>query len=468
MVANGDCYNMKNNSVHFVGIGGIGVSALAAWFLKEGWGVSGSDLEASEITVSLGRNGADIKIGPHHKKNVPNGATLLVHTAAAHSNPEINEGRRRKIRVKSYAEALGDLTRKHLTVAVAGSHGKSTTTALVALILTAAGFDPTVIIGTKLREFADPNDWRDVWLSPGRSVGANFRKGSSPILVIEADEWGGSFWNYSPAIAVVTNVDKEHLDFYKTERRVRLAFQKFIMRLQPGGHLVVNADDEAASRIARSLIKKHPSRFRKKIHFYSLNSPEAARVRAFTALPGRHNAGNAMAACATARILNIPPEIVERVLADFEGAWRRFEPIGKISGSQVIADYAHHPQEIKSTLEAARGRFGSKKIIVVFQPHQYERTRDLFKDFETAFDGADLVCLLDIYEVAGRERNRRDPKVNAFHLARAIANRGVDARYVAYPSQLREFLENEAGPNSVILMMGAGSIWKLGQEVLQS
>ena len=191
MVANGDCYNMKNNSVHFVGIGGIGVSALAAWFLKEGWGVSGSDLEASEITVSLGRNGADIKIGPHHKKNVPNGATLLVHTAAAHSNPEINEGRRRKIRVKSYAEALGDLTRKHLTVAVAGSHGKSTTTALVALILTAAGFDPTVIIGTKLREFADPNDWRDVWLSPGRSVGANFRKGSSPILVIEADEWNG-------------------------------------------------------------------------------------------------------------------------------------------------------------------------------------------------------------------------------------------------------------------------------------
>lgn len=452
--------------MHFVGIGGIGVSALAHWFLKEGWRVHGSDLESSEITESLSRKGIPIAIGPHHKKNVPDDATLLIHTAAAHSNPEISEGLKRKIQVKSYAEALGDLTKKHLTVAVAGSHGKSTTTALIALILTAAGFDPTVIIGTKLREFSDPDDWRDVWLSPGRSVGSNFRKGSSPVLVIEADEWGGSFWNYSPVLTVITNIDKEHLDFYKTEQRVRSAFRKFIMRLKPGGRLVINADDSPSLNIAQSLIKKHPARFRKNVRFYSLASPEAARIRAAVALPGRHNASNAMAAAATARILNIPIEIVERVLGDFEGAWRRFEPIGEVSGASVIADYAHHPSEIKSTLSAARERFSSKKIIAVFQPHQYERTRDLFKDFQTAFDGADKVCLLDIYEVAGRERKRRDPKVSSFHLTEALARRGVEAYYLPYPSQLREFLKKEADSDSVILMMGAGSIWKLGREVV--
>lgn len=458
---------LKKQVVHFVGIGGIGVSALARWYNSQGWRVTGSDIESSELTCALAKDGIPVTIGEHKAENVPIGAKLVIHTAAAKDNPEIHEAKRRKIKVRSYAEALGEATKKYLTIAVAGSHGKSTTTALIALILTRAGFDPTVIIGTKLREFADTAHWRKLWLSAERNLGSNFREGRSPVLVIEADEWNGSFWEYSPTITVITNIDKEHLDFYKTEQKVLGAFRKFMLRTRPGGHIVANADDNATKKIADHLEKKYPRRFKGKTHKYSIYDKEAARVRASLRLPGFHNASNAMAAYTVSRILNIPCETIEKTLSEFEGAWRRFERIGFLKGATIIADYAHHPTEIQRTLEATRLKFGSKKIIAVFQPHQYERTKHLFRDFQNAFYNANTVCLIDIYEVAGREHKRRNPRISAFGLAEALAKKGVNAYHISYPSQLNGFLKSEADANSVILMMGAGSIWKLGNEVLK-
>ncbi len=458
---------MKKNSVHFVGIGGIGVSALARWYLSEEWRVSGSDIAPSEITEALSQEGITIAIGPHKPQNIPAGIKLVIYSAAAKKNPEITAAKKRKIKTLSYAEALGDLTKKNLTIAVAGSHGKSTTTALVALILIEAGFDPTVIIGTKLKEFTHPSRWQEAWLSSGRSVGSNFRKGRSPILVIEADEWDGSFWNYHPAISIVTNIDREHLDFYKTHGRVKAAFKRFLLNGIPGSRIIINAEDRAAREVAETLLKKYPKRFGARIHYYSLISPKAASLRPFLALPGKHNASNAMAAFTLAKILNIPEETVKNVFRHFDGAWRRFERIGAINGAPVIADYAHHPSEISSTIQAARAYSGKKKVIAVFQPHHYERTRDLFPEFARALAAANIVCLLDIYEVPGREKKHRDPRIHSFHLAKTISEDGHNSYHLPYPSQLKEFLEAEADANSVILMMGAGSIWNLTKNVVQ-
>ena len=458
---------MKKRCVHFIGIGGIGVSALARWYLSEGWRVSGSDIEASEITEELAQEGIPITIGQHKTENIQAGTTLVIYSAAAKSNLEIAAAKRRKIKTVSYAEALGELTKKNITIAVAGSHGKSTTTALIALILIEAGFDPTVIIGTKLKEFTHPSRWQEAWLSSERSVGSNFRKGRSPVLVIEADEWNGSFLNYRPALSIVTNIDKEHLDFYKTHGRVKAAFKKFLLNGVPGSRIIINAEDPGAVEVAAALLKKHPKRFKTRIHYYTLASPKAAELRPHMALPGRHNASNAMAAFTLAKILNIPEETVKSVFAQFEGAWRRFEKIGVINGAPVIADYAHHPAEINATIQAARAYFGKKKVIAVFQPHHYERTRDLFPEFGEALAAADAVCLLDIYEVAGREKKRRDSRIHSFHLAKHISEDGHDSYHLPYPSQLKEFLETEADANSIILIMGAGSIWKLIKNIVQ-
>ncbi|MDO8560805.1 MAG: UDP-N-acetylmuramate--L-alanine ligase [bacterium] len=458
---------MKRKKVHFVGIGGIGVSALAQWFFSDGWQVSGSDLESSEITQKLESGGIKIAVGPHKSENVPTDTKLVIYSPAANKNAEINFAKKHKIKTRSYAEALGDVTKNKLTIAVAGSHGKSTTTALISLILIEAGFDPTVIVGTKLREFTEPAFWREAWLSSGRSVGSNFRKGGSPIWIIEADEWKGSFWNYCPSLSVVTNIDKEHLDFYKTHAKVKNAFKKFLLNNAKGSKIIINADDKHASEVAALLAKSHPKRFSGRIHYYSLASPKAVEIMQVTAMPGKHNASNAMAAYTVASALNIPDDLVKRVLASFEGAWRRFERVGTINEAPVIADYAHHPTEISSTIQAARARFGKKKIIVVFQPHHYERTRALFPELQKALSLGDTVCLLDIYEVAGREKKQKDPRVHSFHLARTISENGHNSYHLPYPSQLREFLEREADADSVILMLGAGSIWKYTKNVVQ-
>ena len=438
--------------IHFIGVGGIGVSALARYFLHQGAKISGSDLASSEITDELKKSGIKIFIRPHSSQNIPPKTDLVIYTAAVKKdNPELKEARRRGIKCKTYSQALGDLTKKYFTIAISGAHGKSTTTAMISLILIKAGFDPTVIIGTKLKEFNN----------------TNFRPGKSKYLVIEADEWNASFLNYWPKIIVLTNIEKEHLDYYKNLKHILGTFKEYVSHLPKDGTLVANGDDKNIGKIiqnAKFKIQKYNSKFKIK--------------RLNLKVPGKHNLMNAFAAIMVSRFLNIPDKISIKALNNFKGTWRRFETIGKLNNAILISDYAHHPTEIKATLAAGRQKYPKKEIWCVFQPHQYQRTKYLFKDFIKAFDLADKILLLDIYEVAGREEPNNLPRrnyrktvsqlirqISSQKLADAIKKRGKDARYFNGFKEVIKFLKKNADKNKVIFIMGAGDIWKLAKEL---
>ncbi len=305
--------------IHFIGIGGIGVSALAQYYLAKGDKVSGSDLTSSEIIDLLKKKGAKIYPGPHKPKNLPKDADLVIYSPAVSlDNPELKKAKTLKIKSKSYPQALGELTKNYFTIAVAGTHGKSTVTAMLGLILVKAGLDPTVILGTKLKEFKN----------------SNFRLGKGKYLVIEADEWQASFLNYYPRIIVLTNIEKEHLDYYRDLKHILKTYKEFISHLPKGGVLVTNKNLRGAERLKKIL-----------------------------KVPGKHNLSNALLALKTAQVLKISDKISFKALSGYKGAWRRFE-IKKFQVSgfrfQVISDYAHHPTEIAATLKAARQKYPKK------------------------------------------------------------------------------------------------------------
>ena len=429
---------MRERHIHFIGIGGIGIRA------------SGSDAKRSELTDALRREGVRVAIGPHRRVNIPLRATEVIRTNAIRdNNREVREARKRGLVVRSYAEALGDAAREFRSIAIAGAHGKSTTTALVALVLIRGGLNPTVVVGTKLREFGDSN------FRPGRS--AKSARGGLRYFVYEADEYRASFLNYSPDIAVVTNIDREHLDYYKNIRRIEAAFLHFLFRLRRNGTAILNRDDARLRAIAKRLAKKRPDC---RIVWFSLRDPAAERVCRVLKIPGKHNLANAFAAYRVGATLHIPRSAVLAALGIYRGAWRRFDYQGTRSGAKIFADYAHHPTEIKATLQGARERFPKRRIVAVFQPHRYERLKDLFKEFAAAFNGADLVLLLDVYEVAGREEKRKSPNISSAALAQAIARRGREAYYLG-TTVTRANLKPHLRSGDVLLLMGAGSIWEM-------
>lgn len=438
--------------IHIIGIGGIGTSALARFYLARKNKVSGSDLARSEITDALKKERACIFVGAHSGKNIPAKTDLVIFTAAAEkTNPELKEARARKIKMKSYAEALGELTKEYVTVAVAGTHGKSTTTAMISLMMAHAGLDPTVIIGTKLKEFGN----------------TNFRAGKSKYLVIEADEYAGSFWHYYPDIAVVTNIDADHLDFYKTITEVKRSFQKFLrnvfVKKNMNGGVVLNKDDKHLTSVAKfAFLKK-----KNLVRWFSRRDSEMNDVQKHLRVFGEHNRMNALAAYRVGELLGIPKQKIFEGLALYRGAWRRFEYRGEFDGAKIFDDYAHNPAKVKAALAGAREQFPNKQIWCVFQPHQHERTKLLFNDFVKSFDNAHHTILLDIYQVAGRETRDKKKEVNSFQLAQAIAKRNkTNAYYLPYRSQLRDFLKNSVGEHDVIMMVGAGDIWKLTDQLI--
>ena len=346
------------------------------------------------------------------------------------------------------------LTGRFKTVAVSGSHGKSTTTALVALTLIRAGFDPTVIIGTKLREFG----------------GKNFRKGRSEWLVLEADEFGRAFHNYSPFAAITTNIDREHLDTYKNLRGVKNSFLAFFSSIKEGGYLVVNRNDKNTAAIEKeiyiirdaNLINVYWHRINPKLEMLSGTGK-------LPGLPGRHNLMNASAAYTLGRAIGIPESIIFKVLEGFEGTWRRLELRGIFTASglkfnvsslmsdiPVYDDYAHHPTEIRASLAALREKYPGRKIICVYEPHQQERLKKLFSDFRDAFAGADALILLDIYRVAGRDQ-KPDLKYNSKTLALAIRKK--------YPRKEVLYLKNPANLKKTIVLVASGPLRppKLGE-----
>jgi len=426
--------------VHFIGIGGIGVSALVQYFISIGHEISGSDLVSSEITKALEKKGVKVFIGKHKKENIKKDIYLVIYTSAVQkNNPELKEARRRKILTQSYAEALGELTKKYFTIAVSGSHGKSTITAMISLILIEAGFDPTVIVGTKLKEFGD----------------TNFRLGKSQYLIIEADEHFASFLNYWPKIIVLTNIEREHLDFYKNLNNILKTYKKYVSHLREDGTLVLNKDCGNVCEVAKKIRNKK---------FYSIKQKEAARIKKILKIPGRFNVANALAALTVARVLRIPDNISFKALSKYHGAWRRFEIIDAQSGNKkftIVSDYGHHPTKVRVTLKAAREKFPKRKIWLVFQPHQYQRTFYLFDDFVKVLKNApvDNLIVTDIFDVAGREEKKIKNLVSSEKLVKAINNEKTI--YIPTIDKAYGYLKKNLRGREVVIIMGAGDIYKL-------
>lgn len=440
--------------IHFIGIGGIGVSALAQYYLSKGNEVSGSDLASSEITDFLKKIGVKVYIGANFKKNVPSDADLVIFSPAVKpKNPEYRQAKKIKAKMQSYPEALGELTKEYFTIAVSGTHGKSTTSSMIALVLERAGLDPTVIVGTKLKEFGNPA------LSKGE--GTNFRAGLSKILVIEADEHFASFLNYWPKIIALTNIEREHLDYYKNLKNVLNAYKKYVSHLGKDGLLVINQEDENILKVVSDI--KEPVF---QIEKYGLSQKESKQLKKVLKIPGQHNVYNALAVLAVARFLHVPDDITFKALSEFKGTWRRFEErASKIKNLKfkIISDYGHHPTEVLATLKAVKEKYPKKTIWCVFQPHQHQRTFYLFNDFVKVFREApvDNIIITDIYEVAGRETKKINAKVSSKKLVKKIEKDNV--LYVAYDKAEKYVKENiESG--DVLVIMGAGDIYKLADK----
>ena len=436
--------------VYFIGIGGIGMSALVRYFLSEGWEVAGSDISPSSITDELKKRGIKVLIGPQNAKNIKNPDLIVYNQAINDDNSELLAGRKKNIPCKLYAEILGGLTKKYKTIAISGAHGKSTTTALISLMLINAGFDPTVIIGTKLKQFG----------------GTNFRKGKSKWLIIEADEWKGSFWNYYPFISLINNIDREHLDFYKNFSNVRKSFLRFIKNTDFNGIVIFNDQDENLN----GLINKNNKILSKTLP-YSRYFPIRKKIKKIFQIPGDHNIQNALGAYCVGKYLKIPEKKILKSLHKYSGAWRRMEFRGQLKAkssklkAMVYDDYAHHPTEIRATLAAFKEKWPKNDLICVFQAHQAERLKRLFSAFKTAFKDANYSIILSTYKVAGRDI-KEEPKFSSKALAKAI--KGI---YVFDPDKklmpiLKSIILTAKFPITLV-MMGAGNITKYTDKLLK-
>jgi len=428
---------MKRKQAHFIGIGGIGVSALARYFMAYGYKVTGSDLVYSQVIEGLERDGASVFIG-HNSTNIQRGTELVIYSPAIkNTNVELQAARKTKIKTLSYPKALSELIKKFRAIAVSGTHGKSTTTSLIALLLTKAGFDPTVIVGTNLREFRN----------------SNFRNGKSEYLVVEADEWNKSFYNYYPKIVVLTNIDKDHLDTYGDLRGVVMGFKKYLSNLENDAVVIANYKDQNVRSVVNQISKKNKF----KVIFYN----KKRFLKHSLGIPGIHNQENAEAAWQVAKLLGIKRVLAEKVFKNYKGSWRRLEKleikswkleVGKVD---IYSDYAHHPTEIKATLEALREKYPSSQIIAVFEPHQQLRLERLFKDFIQAFDEADTVILMPVYKVEGRdERTER----GSFELTNKIRNRKKNVFYADNFEMVIKNIKRELKENGVIVFMCAGDL----------
>ncbi|MCZ6624198.1 MAG: UDP-N-acetylmuramate--L-alanine ligase [Deltaproteobacteria bacterium] len=450
----------KKHRVHFVGIGGIGMSGIAELLVNLGYPVTGSDLRESEATQRLRSLGAQVMIG-HREANLSGDPSVVViSTAVKSSNPEVLEARRRNIPVIPRAEMLAELMRMKYGVAVAGSHGKTTTTSMIASVLSAAGLDPTMVIGGRVR-----------------SLGSNARMGQGEILVAEADESDDTFLLLFPTIAVVTNIDREHLDFHQTMERLMDSFLTFINKVPFYGLAVLCLDHPNVRALLPRVKKRFTTYgFSPEADFCAQDLQSKAMEIQFSVayrsrpmgklrlhLPGRHSATNALATVAVAQELGIPFSQVAEGLESFTGIHRRFEIRGEPRGVLVIDDYGHHPVEIQVTLQAIRDSW-KRPLTVVFQPHRYSRTRDLFDDFLTSFEGADRLILTEIYG-AGEEAI---PGICGEALYQAIKRRGhLEVEFIPDKKKIARQLVPKLRPGDIVLTLGAGDIYRVGEEIVE-
>jgi UDP-N-acetylmuramate--alanine ligase len=450
--------------IHFVGIGGIGMSGIAEVLHNLGYEVTGSDLKESETTRRLKALGIQVYVG-HKPENVDDAHVLVTSSAVSGDNPEVIEAGRRSIPVIPRAEMLAELARLKYGVLVAGAHGKTTTTSLITTIFAHGGLDPTVVIGGRLK-----------------ATGSNARLGQGDFLVAEADESDGSFLKLSPTIAVVTNIDREHMDFFRTMGALKEAFLSFINKVPFYGASVVCIENdhmrELLPHIHRRCITYGLTREAQlcaeniKKGFMSTGFEAVYKGRnmgAFTVpAPGVHNVLNSLAAIGVSLILKIDPKVMQEALKGFGGIQRRLELKGEGDGIKIFDDYGHHPSEIKATLTAVKeglmvnGR-AAGRLIVLFQPHRYTRVRDLIDDFAVSFNDADLLIVLDIYP-AGENPIEG---VNSENIVERIRKAGFkNVVYKKDRTDAGEYVIANSGNGDIVLTLGAGDVWKIGEEIV--
>ncbi|HTK04891.1 MAG TPA: UDP-N-acetylmuramate--L-alanine ligase [Candidatus Eisenbacteria bacterium] len=458
--------------VHVIGAGGIGVSAVARLLRHEGKEVTGSDVARNETVDELIASGIPVTVG-HKAENVPEGTDLVVYSGAVPpANPERAAAFQRGIRQLSYFEFIGEFSKERWTIAVSGTNGKSTTTAMLGLMLERGGLDPTVIVGSKVTSF------------PGK----NLRLGESELFVIEACEHEANMLKLRPKMIVLTNIEEDHLDFYRDLGHIRDTFKEYVRALPADGKLVLNADDHVSFYELGPAVPfvtygmENPATYmaadlsvgngRQMFRIVRDRDGKEETLGGFElGVPGKFNVMNALAAATAAIELGCPIEAVASTLREFTGIWRRFERAGERKGAVLISDYGHHPTAVRGTVEAARSFFPDRRIVLVFQPHQHNRTRKLFEEFVASFDGADVVVLPEIFDVAGRESDE-DALVSSRDLAEAArlrdADRGVtrDVLFGGGLGETLERLETLIAPNDLVLLVGAGDVYTLAKRLV--
>lgn len=448
--------------IHFVGIGGVGMAGIAEVCLNLGYTVSGSDIRKNATVEHLISLGALIQIG-HNAEHVKNSDVVVVSTAIGKDNPEVEWAREARIPVIPRAEMLAELMRVRFGIAIAGTHGKTTTTSLTAAVLTQGGIDPTYVIGGKLNQ-----------------IGSNARLGASQYLVAEADESDASFLHLTPMLSVITNIDQDHMETYQGDyRNLENTFIEFIQRLPFYGKVIVCLDDDNIRELLPKISRK----------FLSYGFSEDADVRAMNVraegmtmrfdvklpdrealipvclnIPGEHNVLNALAAICVALELDVDMSSIQQALQEFAGVGRRFEvyPHRVIGGHKVtlVDDYGHHPTELKATLQTARNAFEDKRLVLLFQPHRYSRTRDLFDDFVQALLMADLVILSEVYPAGEKPLANFDSKA----LLQALRTRGGHGIYAESLDELDTLCSEVLADDDLLLVMGAGDIGQLAKK----
>jgi len=451
----------KTKRIHFIGIGGSGMSGIAEVLINQGYEVSGSDQAKTPVTEHLEKLSAKIFIG-HAPKNIGESQVVVVSSAIGRDNPEIAKAKELMIPVIPRAEMLAELMRMKYGIAIAGTHGKTTTTSLVSSVLAGGNLDPTVIIGGRLK-----------------NTGSHAKLGQSKFLVAEADESDGSFMRLSPSIVVVTTLDEEHMDFYKTLENMKNTFLKFINKIPFYGSAILCLDDVNIQSLIPRIEKRHIT--------YGLSSQadytagnisieglstyfnvchcgkNLGRIR--SGALGQHNILNTLAAVAVGMELDLDFKTVVSSLAKFEGVQRRFEIVEQSSELIMIDDYGHHPVEIKATLKTAKDSWPTKKLIVLFQPHRYSRTKSLMKDFWSAFNDADTLLVIDIFP-AGESPIEN---VHANDIVNGVRDYGhKDTTYIKSKSDLNKYLGQLIKPGDIFMTLGAGDVWKLGKEYLMT
>jgi UDP-N-acetylmuramate--alanine ligase len=444
--------------VHFVGIGGVGMSGIAEILLALGFRVSGSDLRSSATTDRLRDLGGRIWIG-HHKDHLEKADVVVFSSAVSEDNPELRAALDRRIPVIARAEMLAELMRMQTSIAVAGMHGKTTTTSMIASILSAAGLDPTVVIGGKLD-----------------TLGGGARLGQGDLLVAEADESDRSFLKLYPTIALITNIDLEHLDCYSSIEEIRATFLEFINRIPFYGYAVVCLDDPQVQEIipqikkrfityglsSQAMIRGHKVHFDGDASIFTVYRENQILGEVRLPMPGMHNVVDALAALAVADVFDVPFDSAREALNSFPGVQRRFTLRGKAAGVTVIDDYGHHPAEIRAVLQAAR-QIASRRIAILFQPHRYTRTKALFESFLTCFHDADLLYIMDIYPAS-------EPPIEGVSgraLSDGIRSRGhKTVRFLGDREGIPGEVAGDLEPGDMLITLGAGDVTRMGPEIL--